>query len=250
MPHRHPGKRTTVAGRAMTAKIPGKMTGKTASKALLVAIFACVGLWGLVLAWIWAFDRSWPEDAPLPARADAIVCLGGGMSYRGWEKPGPDSTRRARTCAELYRAGVAPRIVFTGAGHHVSSAAAAMAELAIAEGVPRAAVRIEPAAHSTIQNAVFSLPLLPPGAQRLVIVSDAYHLPRAAALFRVFTPHEIAIFGARAAYTANGSPRNATRGEAIWREGYVVWANVARVAVYGVGRLAGLERDRIVGWFT
>jgi uncharacterized SAM-binding protein YcdF (DUF218 family) len=217
---------------------------------LLAAAVAGVGLWALALAAIWAFDRTWPEDAPLPARADAIICLGGGMSYRGWEKPGPDSTRRARTCAELYRAGVAPRIVFTGAGHHISSAGAAMARVAIADGVPREAIAVEHASQSTIQNAVFSQPLLPPDARRVVLVSDAYHLPRAATLFHIFTPQEIAIYAARADYTANGSPRNATRGETIWREGYVVWANVARVTLYGAGRLFGIERETLVGWFN
>ncbi len=172
------------------------------------------------------------------------------MSLRGWEEPGPASARRARTCAELYRAGLAPVIVFTGYGHARVSAAEAMARLARAEGVPEAAILIEPDARSTIQNAAFGLALLPPDTTRILLVSDAFHLPRSWMIFRVFGAPEIGLYAARAAYTPEDQPQ--ARSLLGWqlRESIVIWVNLARAAAYFGGGLLGIEAETRIGWFN
>lgn len=196
-----------------------------------------------------AVSAFWPKNAPLPARADAIVCLGGSMSYMGWERPGPASARRARTCAELQRAGVAPVIVFTGYGHHVLSAAEAMARLAERDGAPRDAMIIEPRAQSTIQNAAFSLPLLPDGATRIVVVTDAFHMPRSWMIFRAFSDLDIALYAARMEYTTEDKPQTRNVLEWTLRESVVIWVNLGRAAFYAAGRALGVPPDRLIGWF-
>ncbi|SNT33753.1 DUF218 domain-containing protein [Tropicimonas sediminicola] len=53
------------------------------------------------------------------------------------------------------------------------------------EGVPEPALRCEPVSTSTYQNIAFALPLLhAEGIARVVIVTDAYHAPRAALVAR------------------------------------------------------------------
>ncbi|MGV6849204.1 MAG: YdcF family protein [Marinibacterium sp.] len=217
---------------------------------LLRAAALVLLVWALTFAGLVATALLWPRAAPMPDPADAIVCLGGSMSYMGWERPGPASARRARTCAELYRAGIAPVIVFTGYGHERMSAAEAMAHLAEADGVPADAVILEPRARSTLQNAGFALPLLPEGASRIVLVSDAFHLPRSWMIFRALGAPRMALYAARRAYTTPDKP--ATRNEAEWilRESVVVWVNVGRLLVYGAGGILGIDRATRLSWFN
>lgn len=207
------------------------------------------GAWALGFALVAVADLSAPARAAPPPPADAIVCLGGAMSRHGWEKAGPDTMRRALTCAELHAAGSAPVVVFTGYGHDRLSAGEAMARLAIEAGLPEAAARIETDARSTIQNAAFSQPLLPAGAVSVILVSDAYHLPRATALFRLFTPQRIVAHPARAAFSPTDQPRARSRGREVLRESLALWSNLLRVAAYGAGRLAGVPGETLIARF-
>jgi hypothetical protein len=103
----------------------------------------------------------WPAPQVMPAPADAILCLGAGMAERHLPLPDDVTRGRALTCAALHAAGVAPVVVFTGAGNDTLSAAEAMAAVAAEAGMPPQAMIVEPRAHSTIQNAAFGLALLP-----------------------------------------------------------------------------------------
>ncbi|MCU4651849.1 YdcF family protein [Roseibacterium sp. SDUM158016] len=191
----------------------------------------------------------WPADAAPPEPADAIVCLGAGMSYQGWELPDSASTRRARTCADLYAAGVAPVVIFTGYGHAVSSAARAMSEVARAEGLPRQAALIEPRAKSTIQNAVFSLNMLETPPQRVVVVSDPFHLPRSWAIFRIFGEvPDVSVYAA--ADTEDRGRGERREVEWVFRESFAVWSNLGRLVAYWAGGLAGVDRATRIGWFN
>jgi uncharacterized SAM-binding protein YcdF (DUF218 family) len=199
---------------------------------------------GVVLA-----DRLWPRDAPFPETADAVICLGGGMSYNGWERPGPASTRRALTCAELVRAGVAPVAVFTGTGHEVISAAEAMANLARDAGLPEDAILVEPRARSTLQNAALSYGMLPGDIERVVIVSDPFHLPRSWALFSLVGEAEVETYAARMRYSYDDGQR--ARGYLAWtlRESVAVLSNVLRVGIYLLGALLGVSDEARNSWF-
>ena len=77
--------------------------------------------------------------ARVPARADVIVALGGGITADG--EPRPATVARARRAAALYRSGRAQRIVMSGAYGMYDpppprAEATAMAQIAVAAGVP------------------------------------------------------------------------------------------------------------------
>ena len=223
-------------------RIMGRILGRGVC---VLALAWAVGLLGLVL-----FDQSQPDSPALPASADAILCLGGGMSYQGWQEAGPASTRRALSCAELYRAGVAPLVLFTGYGHQQDSAAAAMARLAQEVGVPAGAILLEEDARSTLQNAVYGLALLPAGTERVVIVTDGFHIPRSWVIFHSLGAPEAQFYPARTIYTRPDGLETLSRGEWILRESVVVWVNVGRLAVYGATGLLGIPVDTRADWFN
>lgn len=216
------------------ASWPGRLL-----RAALVVYAATLA--GVVLAQV-----LWPLPQDLPARADAIFCLGAGMEDD--PSPLPDDTTRARAqaCARLHAEGVAPLVVFTGAGNDTSSAAEAMAAVARAEGMPPEAMIVEPRAHSTLQNAAFGLALMPAPPVRLVIVSDAFHLPRASVIFRVLGDAELSLY----ATENTGSVPLRTRIGWSLREAVVIWVNVGRLATYAVAGAMGVERDTRIGWFN
>lgn len=99
---------------------------------------------------------------------------------------GDEALARYRDGIRLYRAGWAPRILFSGAawdGTH--SNAEVMRALAIADGVPPAAVLVDPLADDTYGNAVNTRELLlAHGLKSAVLVTSPYHLNRALLTFR------------------------------------------------------------------
>ncbi len=194
---------------------------------------------------------AWPTTQPTSiAPADAIICLGAGMSpTEGWMVPDAATRRRAATCAQLYLQDAAPTIIFTGYGQHVSSAAAAMARVAAEYGVPPQAMVLEEDARSTIQNAAFSLPLLPPDASRVIVVTDRFHLPRAGLIFRALTDLELEMVPADTRLDgSHASGRSMLRW--IAREAVAIWSNLARGAIYLVAGFAGVDTDTRIGWFN
>jgi uncharacterized SAM-binding protein YcdF (DUF218 family) len=185
-----------------------------------------------------------------PEPTDAIVCLGAGMSRTaGLQSPDQASLRRAVTCARLYADGIAPTIIFTGYGHEVSSAAAAMGRIASEMGVPDSAIVLEEEARSTIQNAAFSLPLLPDGTERILVVSDLFHLPRSGVIFRSLTHLQVSTYPADTGIDGSHlGGRTTLRWTA--REALAIWSNLARGAAYLVSGWAGVDADTRIGWFN
>lgn len=105
-------------------------------------------------------------------QADAIVLLGGGAG------------ERPARAAELFRSGVAPRILVSGAGD-----AAGNRLLLMNHGVPSSAIELEPVSKTTRENAEFSIPLLrSAGAKKVVVVTSWYHSRRALNCFRHYGP--------------------------------------------------------------
>lgn len=93
-----------------------------------------------------------PFWEPTDIKADLIVVLGGGMSPRG--SLHTSSTVRVDKGTALFKAGVAPRIHFTGglASPNAPSAGQVMAERAIKRGVPQSATSFEGKSYSTLQK--------------------------------------------------------------------------------------------------
>lgn len=210
------------------------------------AVLAGVLVWALTLAGVWVGANWLDRQTALPAPADAIICLGAGVARDDPSLPDAASDRRARACAALQVAGVAPVVIFTGYGVPGHSAAEAMAARAIGAGLPPEAAVIEPQARSTIQNAAFSRSVLPTEADRVVVVSDAFHLPRAKVIFRLLDYPQIALYAA----PATGSEGE---GPSLWRwmlrESVAIWFNAGRGAAYVAAGWAGIDRDTRIGWF-
>ncbi|MBP9956094.1 MAG: YdcF family protein [Pseudomonas sp.] len=161
--------------------------------ALGCALLGGGGLWlmSLPLTVEWtarALEREPPlapaEWSRLAQRAEAIVLLGGGRE-RGdpaWEGDQPSllGLQRARLAARLQRASGLP--ILASGGLHFGrppSEAALFAELLATDfGVPLRWQ--EGRSRTTWENAVLSAPLLrEAGVRRIVLVTQAWHMPRA-----------------------------------------------------------------------
>lgn len=199
-------------------------------------IFWGVGLYAATFLFVVGFTYSW-TNPDAPAQADVIICLGAGMD--------PDGTlhhsaiKRVETCAALYADGIAPRVHFTGGRGAPDGPAAGnqMALLAQSLGVPAEATSTENASHSTLQNAYYSQPMLA-DATRLMIVTEAFHLPRSVASFGIFGPHDLDI------YMSEPIRPNANGGwdwRMIRREAAAIWFNALRVGVWHAGGWFGAE---------
>ncbi len=129
---------------------------------------------------------------------DIAVVLGAAVGARG--EALPSLRRRVSHAVTLHRRGLVPCLLLSGGGRGLISEADAMRRLAIDAGVRADELIMETRSCNTFENAAFSLRLLESGGRglRLLIVSDAYHLPRALYIFRRL--------GADAAGSAPASP--------------------------------------------
>ena len=116
-------------------------------------------------------------------KADAIVVLGAGVV--GECGVNQNGVRRVLLAARLYRDGRAPLVYFSGGvGAGGCPVSVAMAGLAREVGVPQASIRVETASRSTGENGERVAPLLRAlNVQRVLLVTDRLHMPRAAGVF-------------------------------------------------------------------
>jgi uncharacterized SAM-binding protein YcdF (DUF218 family) len=186
------------------------------------------------------FAAIYPKRAAPPptAPAPAIIVLGAGVEDDG--ALDPQSLSRIETGVELYRAGLAPRLHLTGGNiDDGPPIAEAMRLFALAHGVPEAAISVETNSKSTLQNALFSAQLLdgiPAGA---ILVTSAYHLPRAWASFRWAGAVDQVLVPARG---PDARPLRA-RAASLARETLAWWFNLARVGLWHVATLAGVPES-------
>jgi uncharacterized SAM-binding protein YcdF (DUF218 family) len=121
---------------------------------------------------------------PSATPADAIVVLGCRVLVCGRLTAAAEG--RASAAAAAYRAGMAPRIVASGGrrwGSQIESVA--LKQSMVAQGVPEGAIVAELWSLTTYENAIFSAAMLrKAGARRALIVTCAWHLPRALMSFR------------------------------------------------------------------
>jgi uncharacterized SAM-binding protein YcdF (DUF218 family) len=118
-------------------------------------------------------------------KADAIVVLGAAQ-YQG--RPSPIYLARLEHGLKLYRDGVAPLLVVTG-GRGVKgerwTEGAAGRRWAEEHGVPADRILVEESSRNTYQNLIGVAGLLrPKGLDRVVLVSDPFHMFRAMAQAR------------------------------------------------------------------
>lgn len=117
---------------------------------------------------------------------DVAIILGARLRDDG--TPSPALARRVEHGIGLVRNGQARALLMTGGTTSGAIAEAwVMRDLALAAGVPENLVRIEDRALNTIQNALFSAPLVrAAGWRRVLVVTDSFHRLRTRYIFRRF----------------------------------------------------------------
>lgn len=161
---------------------------------------------GLALAVVALFLASWEPAAWLLSRclegrypprgyptgdAGAIVVLASAVYPPSPPMPDPragaDTYERCQYAAWLFKHWKPLPILASGGGGFVDSPpyAFAMREALEREGVPASSIWVEDRSRTTHENAAYSAAILrQKGIQRIVLVTDAYHMLRADACFR------------------------------------------------------------------
>ena len=175
---------------------------------LAAGAFSVVAVLGLLAGWFFPQQILCLDTGP--GHGEVLVVLGGG------------SGERADRAAELFKAGVAPRILLSGAGDAQDNR-----RLLVARGVPAEAIEIEGNSKSTRQNAQFTVRLLrAEGVRRAVIVTSWYHSRRAYRCFRKSGPE--LEFLSRPAYYGYESARRARP------VNWFIWEEYVKLAGYWV----------------
>lgn len=187
-------------------------------------LLAPVTGWLLTLAAI----VVWAErDAS--AKADVIVVLGAAQ-YDG--RPSPVLKARLDHAVQLYKDGMAPRLLFTGGrreGDAVSEAVAGQ-RYSLKQGVPVTAIMLESTSRTTLASIRGTALLLRPDtttqSPRVLLVSDPFHMLRLTLLARMYglTPMP------SPTRTSPISARQSVTIEYIVRESFALPADVATVA--------------------
>jgi uncharacterized SAM-binding protein YcdF (DUF218 family) len=161
--------------------------------------------WLLRAGWMALFLVSWFPFAALmmgtlewrsPTRpttnpgAQAMVVLSGGLNVS--EPPEPpvlesfSTETRCRHAAWLYTHGWRMQVIVSGGeASRGFNYATLMEDILRKEGVPAETISKEGASTSTYESALYVARLLQPkGIRKILLVTEAYHMPRAAGLFR------------------------------------------------------------------
>ena len=209
-------------------------------------------LWALTLMAVLVWMQVWPEtDTTDLAPADVILCFGAGMRPDGTLAPA--SIDRVAKCAQLYAASVAPKVLTTGgtAAADGPSAGGQMAALAQDYGVPAADLIVEARAQSTLQNSRLSLPLIS-DAQRIIIVTEGFHLPRSWASLRWAAWQTGRDQPDISLVMSNTVRRDPVSGRInhriILRETLALWFNTARAIAYSIGDAFGVAPADRLDW--
>ncbi|MGE5516318.1 MAG: YdcF family protein [Bacteroidota bacterium] len=121
---------------------------------------------------------------------DVAIILGARLRDDG--TPSPALARRVGHGVGLVRDGQARALLMTGGTTSGTTSGAiaeawVMRDLALAAGVPENLVQVEDRARNTIQNALFSAPLIQAaGWRRVLVVTDSFHRLRTRYIFRRF----------------------------------------------------------------
>jgi len=128
--------------------------------------------------------------APSSPKADAIVLLGGDVGIPVPPRAASElQGNRLLHAYRLFRAGKAPQIIVTGGNvflqEGIDAEATYSKAILVSWGVPADAILTETKSRNTHQNALYSRQVLAPlGVDRILLVTSAFHMPRATAVFR------------------------------------------------------------------
>lgn len=140
-----------------------------------------------------ALENRFPRWDPARGAPDGIVILGGALDAATTRLRGDvalnGGAERVTAIAALARAYPNARIVYSGGDASLSGEAGKEADyiypLLDSFGVPRERVLLERRSRNTAENATFSKELVKPKAgERWLLVTSAFHMPRAVGSFR------------------------------------------------------------------
>lgn len=169
-----------------------RRTGSRMPKSLMAA-------WLLLLLLSWrpfstllAGTLEWQTAAlrAQPSGEQAIVVLSGGLYEQYPSRPAIIANlhtySRCRHAAWLYHNGWKLPMILTGgntaAGENL---AAVMKDVLLKEGIAESDIQMEMESASTYENAQFTARMLRPrGIRRILLVTEAYHMPRSVGAFR------------------------------------------------------------------
>lgn len=124
-----------------------------------------------------------PAEHASPSPYEVIIVLGAAVWPNA--EPSPALRRRIGHAVSLFHRGVGKRLLLTGGlGASPPTEAEVMERLALEAGVPEHCIVLEDQATSTLTSAIFCTRLCQDyGWSRVLVVTDAYHLPRALLAF-------------------------------------------------------------------
>jgi uncharacterized SAM-binding protein YcdF (DUF218 family) len=159
-----------------------KITRRKFSRSVIICIFAYLLLFKTPFIWFLAAPLKISE---IPKKSDVIVVFGGGVGETG--SPGKSTIERARYAAELYKKGLADKIIFSSGYTHGSNDAEDMKLIAISMGVSGNNIILEQAANSTYENVIFSKKIIDKEKlHSIILVSSPYNMRRAYLIFSKF----------------------------------------------------------------
>ena len=158
-----------------------------------IVLFAAFGLLPLGKALIEPLENRFPPWDAARGPPDGIVVLGGAIDPEFAAARGaPDlneAAERITVVAELARKYPSARILYSGGNGRLAFRSGTEAQFAGALiesfGVPESRLILEDQSRNTAENAIFSLQLaMPKPGERWLLVTSAYHMPRAMGVFR------------------------------------------------------------------
>jgi uncharacterized SAM-binding protein YcdF (DUF218 family)/glycosyltransferase involved in cell wall biosynthesis len=142
---------------------------------LVSLMIVYLALFQTPLVW-WLAEPLKRETAP--QKADVIAVFAGGVGESG--EAGGGYQERVKHAVDLYRAGYAPRMIFSSGFVFAFREAEVMKSLAVANGVPEQAIVLEDKAGNTRQNVEFVTRIMArEGWTSALLVSSPYHMRRA-----------------------------------------------------------------------
>jgi uncharacterized SAM-binding protein YcdF (DUF218 family) len=160
---------------------------------LSLVLIAVIGLTPIGNILILPLEQRFPPFDPSGRAPDGIVVLGGAFDAAVSHGRGAialtDAGDRMTAVAELARRYPAARIVFAGGSGRLLLDSAKESDLAVrmfaSFGIERSRISLDERSRDTLENAQFSRDVAQPKpGERWLLVTSAYHMPRAIGCFR------------------------------------------------------------------
>ena len=138
-------------------------------------------------------EDRFAQPSPMPAHVDGVVVLGGAVETALTQSRGlpslNDAAERMTAAVMLARRYPGARLAFTGGSGSLTPGAVTEADVAVRfwseMGVPAAQTVFEGLSRNTYENALFLKAIVhPQPGETWLLVTSAYHMPRAMGVFR------------------------------------------------------------------